>query len=66
MLFEQACPLLGDKECREHRCAWYANGKCAMVWLAKLAEEHFMEIERKELRQQRRERINLAFGDNDE
>jgi hypothetical protein len=37
-----------------------------MVWLAKLAEEHFMEIERKELRQQRRERINLAFGDNDE
>ena len=63
MLFEQACPLLGDKECRGHRCAWYANGKCALVWLAKLAEEHFMEIERQELHQQQRSRIDAPLSD---
>ena len=47
MLFESACPLLGDKECRQGRCAWWYAGKCAIVWLAKGVEEQILERDEK-------------------
>lgn len=62
MLFERACPLI-DKECRQQRCAWFTGWECAIWWLGRMAEERSLEIERQELHQQQRSRIDAPLSD---
>jgi len=63
MLYENACPLLKDKECRQESCAWWYADRCCVVWLAQFAEEQLLELERQELHQQQRSRIDAPLSD---
>ena len=57
MLYENACPLLKDKECRQESCAWWYADRCCVVW------EQLLELERQELHQQQRSRIDAPLSD---